>query len=106
MASPGQPGPDVSGGNTPDRTRYTFKGRSRGRYVWTSDNGDVCCGIKYFWQPDKTPFRLSLTTRQRVNVLSRALWEAPETGNVYARATSVDETLESMGYILLKRRKV
>ena len=91
--------------NATPRTKYTFKGRDRGRYVWSSDKGDMCCGVKFFWEPEKAAQKTRLPRLQKENALAASLWSAPIGNDVRQVAVTQLEELEKMGYTIIKRRK-
>lgn len=88
-----------------NKTKYTFKERDKGRYIWKSDDGEeIACGIKYFWNPKGVPFKMALSRMERVNVIATALWHTKLSGDVRAIAIDIEDELEKLGYTLIKRR--
>lgn len=73
--------------------------------MWSSDEGDVCCGIKYFWNPRGKKFTMLLTRTEKVNVLAAALWSTRLSNDVETIAEDQLAELEKMGYTLFKKRK-
>lgn len=90
--------------NKGTKTKYTFKGRQKGRYFWSSDEGDMCCGVKYFWNPKGAPFKMALTRLERVNVIAGALWGTKLSRDVRSVAIDIEDELNKMGYTLIKKR--
>lgn len=90
--------------DNPARVKYTFKGRDQGRYVWSSDEGDVCCGVKYFWNPKGAPVTMRLTRLEKENALATSLWGAHLSKDVSSIAEEQLEELERLGYAIIKKR--
>lgn len=89
----------------PARTKFTFKGRSKGRYCWSADDGegDMCCGVKYFWNPKET-HRMALSRLEKVNAIAGALWGTKLSNDVRTIAEDVERELKNMGYNIVKSR--
>ena len=90
----------------PARVKYTFKGRKNGRYCWSADDGegDICCGVKYFWNPKGAPYRMALSRLEKVNAIAGALWGTRLSNDVRTIAEDVERELKRMGYNIVKSR--